>query len=232
MTLYADIQSLEPGAKVDLFEIDTTVRGGGVVRFHGYLQVGTITWQGVEYSAWPIQAEGFAFSADRPPTPTLRVGNVGGSITALCQAFGDLLGSTLTRRRTLGQYLDAANFGGVNPTADPDEHLPEDIWKIQRRPGEVRETVEFELSSAMDFNNQQLPRRTCQATRCAWLSIGGYRGPQCGYDGPPVAMSDDTPTTDPALDKCGGRVSSCKLRHGENAELPIGSFPSAQRVAL
>lgn len=232
MTLYADIQSLEPGAKVELFELDSTALGGSVTRFHGYLQVGPITWQGLEYTAWPIQADGFAFSADRPPTPVLRVGNVDGSITTLCKAFNDLLGATLARKRTLGQYLDAANFGGVNPTADPDEHWPDDIWYIQRRAGEDPETVEFELASAMDFNGEQLPRRPVQATRCPWLYIGGYKGPYCGYAGGPVAKADDTPTADPALDKCGGRVSSCKLRFGENGELSIGSFPSAQRVRL
>jgi hypothetical protein len=40
MTIYADIQSLEPGALVDLFELDArSITGGGagdILRFHGY----------------------------------------------------------------------------------------------------------------------------------------------------------------------------------------------------
>jgi lambda family phage minor tail protein L len=47
------------------------------------------------------------------------VGNVDGSITALCLSYQDLVGAVLTRHRTLGKYLDAANFGGTNATADP-----------------------------------------------------------------------------------------------------------------
>lgn len=230
MTVYADIQSLEPGAMVELFELDSTTLGGSITRFHGYTQVGSIHWQAVEYSPWPIQADGFGFSADKPLQPILRVGNVDGSISALCQSFDDLIGATLTRKRTLGQYLDAANFGGVNPTADPNEHWPDDIWYIERRSGEDKETVEFELSSAMDFNGKQVPGRPCVASRCPFLWIGGYRGPYCGYAGPPVAMADDTPTIDPALDKCGGRVSSCKKRFGENGELPFGGFPGTVRL--
>lgn len=34
-----------------------------------------------------------------------------------------------------------------------------------------------------------------------------------------------TATGDPLLDVCGKRLSSCKARFGENAELPFGSFP-------
>ena len=49
----ADIQGLEPGEKVELFELDATGIGGDYFRFHGY-QTGEIWWQGKEYSAWPI----------------------------------------------------------------------------------------------------------------------------------------------------------------------------------
>jgi lambda family phage minor tail protein L len=91
MTVYSDVQQLEPGAMVDLFELDArSITGGGsgdILRFHGYTQVGTITWQGNEYTAWPIDAEGFELNPDQPPMPILSVGNVDGSITALCLAY-------------------------------------------------------------------------------------------------------------------------------------------------
>jgi len=43
-SIYSDVQKLEPGAMVDLFELDGTIVGGSLIRFHGYTQVGTITW--------------------------------------------------------------------------------------------------------------------------------------------------------------------------------------------
>lgn len=224
MTVYADVQKLEPGAEVELFELDaTSITGSGndVLRFHGYTQIGTITWQTKVYSPWPIEAQGFALDPQQPPVPTLSVGNVDGSITALCLNYQDLVGAVLTRHRTLGQYLDG------QPDADPAQEFPPDRWYLERKASETKEAVTWELSSALDFGQQQLPGRLIVANTCTWLSRGGYRGPYCGYTGPAVAMADDTPTTDPTKDACGGRLSSCKLRFGENGRLPYGGFPAA-----
>lgn len=79
------------------------------------------------------------------------MGNVDGSITALCLSYQDLVGAVLTRHRTLGKYLDAANFGGTNATADPTQELTPDKWFIERKSTETAEVVQFELSSALDF---------------------------------------------------------------------------------
>ena len=113
------------------------------------------------------------------------------------------------------------------PEADPDEELPPDIWYVERKAAENNETVQFELASALDFAGVQLPRRQIVANVCWWLSCGGYRGPYCGYNGGPVADENDIIVTDASKDKCGGRLSSCKLRFGENNPLPYGSFPAA-----
>jgi lambda family phage minor tail protein L len=162
-TLRGDIQTLEPGAKVELFELDATAISGDVLRFHGYTQVGVIYWQGVTYTPWPIDAEGFELQPSKPPTPTLTVANIDGSITAACLQFQDMVGAIVKRRRTLGKYLDAANFGGTNPTADPTQEFPPDIWYIERKAAEDSTAVQFELSSALDFNGVQLPRRVITA---------------------------------------------------------------------
>lgn len=125
MSIYAEIQKLEPGEWIELFELDATIIGGDVLRFHGYTRVGAIWWQGEEYSPWPIQVEGFAKLSDgQQPTPTLKVGDIDGSITALCLFLQGLAGARLTRRQTLGKYLDAANFPEGNPEADPTAELP------------------------------------------------------------------------------------------------------------
>ena len=66
-----DIQGLEPGEKIELFELDATGIGGDFFRFHGY-PTGEIWWQGKEYSAWPIRAEGFARTGEaQQPAPML-----------------------------------------------------------------------------------------------------------------------------------------------------------------
>ena len=236
----ADIQTLAPGALVQLFELDASGIGGAVQRFHGYAQAGSIWWQGHEYAPWAIEAEGFARSGTGPqPAPTLRVGNIGqdaqgtplpGVISALCLALDDLVGARIIRRRTLGQYLDARNFAAGNPSADPGEELPPEIWLIEAKIQESGQTVEFELRSALDFDGQMLPARQIQANACGWLSIGGYRGPYCGYTGAAMFDRDGKPVADPIADKCGGKVSDCKLRFGASKPLHFGGFPAADQL--
>ena len=229
--IYADIQTLEPGEEIRLYELDATEINGDVLRFHGYTQVGPIWWQGEEYSAWPIEADGFARTSDgQQPTPTLKVGNIDGSITALCLYLDDMVGAKVIAHTTLGKYLDAANFAGGNPTADPAEELPPEQWLIECKTSETPEAVQFELSTALDFEGVMLPRRQIIAGVCWWLSSGGYRGPYCGYAGTNYFDADGEVVGDPSLDKCGGRVSDCKKRFGENQPLSYGSFPAADLV--
>jgi lambda family phage minor tail protein L len=224
----ADIQGLEPGAKVELFELDATmITGGSLLRFHGYQQAGTIWWQGVEYTPWPIHAEGFAKTSEgQQPTPKLSAGNVDGSISALCITLDDLVGAKLTRHRTLGQYLDAANFDGGNASADPTQEFPADVWYIEQKTGETNEVVEFELSSALDLQGLQLPRRQIIANLCPFK----YKGAYCNYTGTAMFDANDNTVTDPALDVCGKRLSSCKARFGTNNVINFGGFPAAGLV--
>lgn len=132
-------------------------------------------------------------------------------------------GTVATEYQFTGTDLEA----GRNPTADPNEHFLDEIWFIERKVAEDKQTVEFELTTAIDLNGEQLPGRQVIAGVCGWLIRGGYRGPYCGYNGPAVADANDVPTTDPSRDQCGGRVGSCKLRFGADKPLPYGGFPAA-----
>lgn len=230
MSITADIQKLEPGGQVRLFEVDAREIGADQMFFHRYLQQGPIWWQGVQYEAFPVEAEGFERTGEQPPSPRLRVSNVNGLIGALCLLFDDLVGAKVIVRRTLVKYLDAANFPGGNPNADPDEHFPDDVWFIERKAHEDKERIEFELSTAADFAGVQFPGRQIIAGSCGWIIRGGYRGPYCGYTGSAYFDINDQPVADPALDVCGGRLTSCKLRFGEHNELPYGGFPAAGLV--
>lgn len=239
MSINATIQGLEPGQFVQLFELDCREIGGDLQRFHGYPQQGPIWWQGVEYQPWAIEADGFAITGSgSQPTPRLRVGNIGqdqyglpisGVISALCIALEDLVGARVIRHRTFAEFLDARNFPEGNPAADPAQEFPPDIWLIECKLSENSATVEFELRTALDFEGQKLPARQI-TPNCGWVVIGGYRGPYCGYTGPLMFDLMDQPTADPTLDRCAGRMQSCKLRFGEFEELPFGGFPGADAI--
>ena len=143
--------------------------------------------------------------------------------------FDDLLRAKLTRKRTFVKYLDPRNFkGNVNPDADPygNETLPDDIYIVSRKVSENRDIVEFELVSPFDIHGVKLPfRQILQSCSSA------YRSAECSYTGPPVADSSDNPTSILGEDKCGKRISSCKMRFGENNSLPFGGFPAVGEIA-
>lgn len=225
MTITADIQGLEPGARVELFELDATmITGGSLLRFHGYQLAGSIWWQGNEYTAWPIKTDGFARSGDsQQPTPKLSVGNVDGSISSLCLTLDDLVGAKITRHVTLGQYLDAVNFAGGNPSADPTQEFPLEVWYVEQKTGETNEVVEFELKSALDMQGQMLPARQIISNLCQFP----YKGAYCGYVPGSMFDANDNAVTDPALDVCSKRLSGCQKRFGQYNVLNFGGFPAA-----
>ena len=90
--------------------------------------------------------------------------------------------------------------------------------------------VQWDLSSPGEIDNHGLPGRQ-MTTFCHWAMTGGYRGPNCGYTGRLMFDDDDNPTDDPSKDICKGCLSSCKLRLGENEELPHGGFPAVSLIA-
>lgn len=223
---YVDMQKPAAGTIIELFVLDATNIGGDLIRFHaGINGLGNnIVWQGNTYTKYPIMAEGFERSGQGTlPRPTVKVANITGIISALAKELQDLLGAKIYRKRTFLKYLDAVNFtGGVNATADPDAAFPDEIWNIDRKSAEGPIMVEFELAAAFDVSGVLLPRRQCIQNLCTWR----YKSAECGYAGPPVADHNDLPTTDAALDKCGKRLTSCKLRFNQEVEsLPYGGFP-------
>lgn len=230
MSLAAEIASLTPSALIELFELDLVPLGGPLLRFHAGTNSlgGAVIWQGNEYTPFPINASGFEVTGrGQIPRPTLAVSNVLGVVTGLVLDYRDMLGAKITRKRTLARYLDAVNFpGGVNPEADPDAHLPDEVYTIDRKSSENKVTVQFELAAAFDVAGVQLPRRQIIQNSCSWL----YRSADCGYVPGPLFNLNDEPVTNPADDRCGKRLTSCKLRFGANNPLPFGSFPGAGLV--
>ena len=143
---------------------------------------GELVWEGNTYQRFPVKAEGFEFTGKgQIPRPKFTVSNALGTITALMALVNqttpgnDLTGAKFTRIRTLARYIDAANFtGGTNPfgTPDPSSKLPDEIYFIDRKLSENRDTVEFELVSELDLLNLRLPRR--QVTKDIFPGVGSF----------------------------------------------------------
>ena len=183
--IVSNLQNTNPSAIIELFtlQLDSSLHGATTIyRFHNGSSLkdnGEIVWAGNTYQRFPIKAEGFAFRQGQLPRPTLTVSNALGTITAILltvnttTAGNDLTGATVTRIRTLARFLDAVNFpGDINPYGTPDNtaEFPQEIYKIDRKSAENRDTVQFELASVLDLAGIRAPNRQC--TRAEFPSIG------------------------------------------------------------
>lgn len=220
----ADLQKLNAGVIVELYQIHTE---DNIYYLHnGVNELGeSVVFDAITYTRFPIEASEFQKSNQGTiPRPKLKIANVTGLIGALLKETDDLIGSKVIRIRTFVKYLDAVNFkDGVNPEADPNAVIDEEIFFIDKKVSENAIFVELELTAAYDVEGTRLPRRQIIQNVCIW----SYRGSACGYTGVPVADKMDQPTNDPSKDSCGKRLNSCKLRFGVLNQLPFGCFPSA-----
>ena len=187
--IITDLQSLNPSAVIELFELttDATLHGSTqTYRFHAGSNLnlnGKLVFGGNDYLRFPVEATGFAYQRGQLPRPTISISNALGTITAILlnvntvTTGNDLTGATVTRIRTLARYIDAVNFsGGTNPLGTPDASakFPDEIYKIQRKTAENRNVVTFELGAVFDLASVKAPKRQC--TRSLFPSIGTFIG--------------------------------------------------------
>jgi len=218
-----DKQELAAGNIIDLYEIDATSIGSTVFRWVADVNElnNDVVWQGNAYSRFPIEADGFSRSGKgTQPRPVIKVSNITGAVGLLTKSYQDMIGAKFTRKRTFVKYLDAVNFTSGNAQADPLASFADEIWYVDRKSAENGVFIEFELASAMDLTDAKIPKRQVTQHVCAWQ----YRSAECSYAGGAVADINDNSTSVLADDVCGHRVSSCKLRFGENSALPYGGF--------
>lgn len=220
MTVRSDVQGLKPMEVVEMFVWDDTVIGGTTIyRWHPGTTVTdtAIRWQGNLYTPYPIQGDGFDLTTnDKLPRPKLAVANVGGLIGNYLRSMSGALGAKVTRKRTLGKYLDAVNFPGGNPTADSTTYFPDEIFYVARKSNENAIFIELELAAKWDVSGVMLPRRQVIASVCQWV----YRSHECSYTGANVPH-DGLP------DGCGKTLEDCKKHFGKNNELHTSAFPAS-----
>lgn len=227
---YEELAKINPSAIIELFELrlDSTLHGSSdVYRFHAGANAavtGNIVFNSQAYSRIAIKGDGFEYSnTGTLPRPTLTISNLDNTMTALLllvnatTAGNDLGGAEVRRIRTLKKYLDGES------AADPNARFPEERWFVDRKASESRDSVTFELASKFDLAGQKIPKRQVIANVCQWK----YRSSECSYTGTDYYDVNGNEVSTLAEDVCGKRVASCKLRFGDTAELPFGSFPGA-----
>lgn len=225
MTIEIDVKKQAVPALIDLYILDLNPIGIGEV-YYFYPdttpEATALVYLGQTYSPWPVEITGFSRKGDGAETrPSAKISNYGGAITALLQEREDLIGASLTRRRTLKTYVDA------NLAQYFDE-----LYFIEQKTSENPLEVSFDLANAMDFLDKKLPGRIAIANACPWRYRSTANGSGCGWPATNPAKwfdADGNPVTTLAEDNCGHRLSDCKLRFGANNPLDFGGFPSLGR---
>lgn len=134
-----------------------------------------------------------------------------------------LWGAQLEAGWSASAYQAIGGSFSRNPTADPTAEFARDVYFVDRKSAENRDQVEFELAAALDIAGVQLPRRQVIQNYCPWK----YRGAECGYTGTAYFDTNDASVPSAGQDVCGKRLTSCRVRFGQYAELPYGGFPAA-----
>lgn len=233
LSVEEEAQKFAPSNSVVLFQVDLTDLGGEVlyVTSSSAEDETAIYFGGQLYTPTPVEASGFEYTAKGSlPTPMFKVLNTV-AIQASVIALSDWIGATVTRIKTFRTFLD----DGATP--DPNAHFPLDIYKIDRKVSQNSVYIEWELSSSIDQEGRMIPGRQIIRDYCTHIyrkynsetMSFDYTYATCPYSGTDYFDENDTPVAQ-SSDRCGKRLSSCKLRFGDNAELPTRAFPGVSRV--
>ena len=233
-----DWQQPNVGALVVLYELDTTDLGGSIYRFvEGTISGTAVVFQGQTFYPLDMESDGWELTGTgKLPRPTIKINSRDVSLRAALNTYDDMLGAQVRRKRTFSKYLDG------EPLADALAEFPVDIYVIQRKAGQNKQYIEFELSAYMDFEGKKLPGRvvlkdTCTHTyryidpntgsfvqgSCPWNLVTGDGDFTDYYDAYGVATTSGG-------DVCGRSLSDCQDRFGDYADLPTRAFPGVGRT--
>lgn len=234
MAINDDIRKLNPGSLVDLYEIDLNPIGVPQIIYlcpHANTTGEDLLFQGVTYQSFPIQFSGFERKGSGSEArPRATISNYSGIFSQYLQSAGDLVGTRVTRKRTLTKYLN---------TGSPDESAySKEVYYIEQKTSETATMIEFELSSALDLLDKRLPGRVAIANSCPWrygpeAAALGDTGSGCGWPGTNASKwfdRNDVSVGSKSLDVCGKHLSSCKARFGQANPLDYGGYPSLGRT--
>ena len=191
------LQSLNGFTIIELFKLDlidgthynSSSSAESVYRFHnGTNEINTdIKWQNNTYTKIACKAEGFETGDNTVMArPTITFANTFGNFSLILglvnqvTPFNDLQKATVTRIRTMAQFLDDSNFAPIdsnpptNPygTADSTKELEQQKFIINKKIIENIEVCRFELVNSLDFEELQLPR--LQITKDRFPATGSF----------------------------------------------------------
>lgn len=202
--------------------------GSHAYYFHnGTNELGTnVVWQGQEYTAFPLQVEGFEVSGNgKMPRPVIRVSNVGQYLSSISRAHNELTGWCVIRKRTFAMFIDAENFTNGNPNANFVEEFPQDLYYIDRKVEDNKLTIAWELAAASDLQGVQLPAGQIVANYCpAEYNYYGHIGDslKCRYG---QDSSQTLTTCDHSLDGANGCNVHFPDVDGKQVDKPFAGFP-------
>lgn len=194
--------------------------------------VDMVYFAGEYYVPINCKVEGFEMNSRKQlPRPVFTVsimGDKGYALRSLIRSYDDLIGVPFTRRRTLEKYL-------FTETAI---EFPQDIYVVERKIHQNNMVVQWELSAFMDHQGKKLPNRlilkdTCTHVYRYYSTTTGtfdYTRATCPYTGSSYYDATGASVTI-SNDKCGKRISDCKLRFPSSA-LPTRAFPGVSRVRI
>jgi lambda family phage minor tail protein L len=212
--LNKQLSSLTPDTLIDLYEINFSnlqtnfemledlyginIGADAIYRFCPMINgTNPIVWQGNSYQPLPVKMDGFEQKSDgRLPRPTMTIANPEGIFSKIVHSNKDFSNCKVTRKRTYARFLDDENFqnrnlnaAGQNPfgEADPNSHLPDDVYFINKKSQENRKYIQFELVSSLELENSPVPARVVLSSYCNWTyrcNIG------CNYKGLPIEDID------------------------------------------
>ena len=255
--LAIDVQRFDVGEYVELFELDLSPIGGEIMRVTphirstvdtGEMQIGEeelwiggevitlpyisfIKFNGNTYISINCKSEGFEFTTnEQMPRPTFMlsvIGDTGYTLRSLIRNYDDLIGIPFTRRRTLEKYLD----GSAQP------EFPQDEYVLERKISQNSLAITWELSAYVDREGDKVPKRLILRENCGHVyrlydGTGSFNYSQatCPYTGSSYYNTNGVACT-LAEDKCGKKLSDCKLRYPSSA-LPFRGFPGVSRIRI
>lgn len=238
MTISETIQDFDPGKRIELFDIDATRFGEGVLRFtaSGFDDDGAgglqnIFFDGNEYEALPIEADGFEWNGrGTQPTPTLTLSSISSVVRSLLYSTDGLVGAQVTRKITFDRFLDD------HEEPDGDAIICNDIFNVERMESMNKIFTKLQLSTILDIQGVKFPggqiiRNTCINTYRHYVD-GAFvysTGRACPYTGTSYFDINNNPTTI-ENDVCPHNLTGCRARFGANGPLPIMACPGLLRV--
>lgn len=230
------IQKLQVGELVILYELDTSIYGGGIYYFAPYTKGDSelIKFNNKDYYPIPAQITGYTLKSNGSlERPALYVANADRSFNTLIGQYNNLNGCILRIRTTFRQYLDDGTDPDITAQTEPQ------LFRLQQKTSHDKSTIQWELAPLIDNQKAMIPRNIVAAEKCiaryrSWDSdtssfIYVQSSLCCPYTG--TNYFDDTGAAVSApADKCSKDLYGCRLRYPNTGDvLPYMQFPSIDR---